>query len=214
MTPTPSPPSSGSGRPLAERATRNNFDQRDSSLGRLVPYRPARAAPMPPARSWGWQVRGRPRPDWRPLPGCCVAKCHQPLRSTGQADLTPDLGGWPPTGRGQPARMPPTQSRGCQSLGCGDADAAWSFSPVGAWATSRDTATNRQGAGTFSQTLKGRPTGVIESEEALRGWLWVTRKISGRCLQNQCVTLGDPSAPSDGRGGGPYGQEGDGWGAR
>jgi hypothetical protein len=28
------------------------------------------------------------------------------------------------------------------------------------------------------------------------------------------LTLGDPSAPSDGRGGGPYGQEGDGWGAR
>jgi hypothetical protein len=28
------------------------------------------------------------------------------------------------------------------------------------------------------------------------------------------LTLGDPSPPSDGRGGGPYGQEGDGWGAR
>ena len=124
MTPAPSPTIVGAravrwpvaGRQIrprqTERARRNNFDQRDSGLGRLVPYRPARAAPMPPAWSWGWQARGRPQPDWRPLPGCCVAKCHQPLRSTGQADLTPDWGDGPRPNADNPSGCHPPSREG------------------------------------------------------------------------------------------------------
>jgi hypothetical protein len=59
----------------------------------------------------------------------------------------------------------------------------------------------------------GNPTDIIEILPNAWGGAKGIGESPGAKGRNWCVTLGDPSAPANGRGGIPYGHEGDGWGA-